>query len=180
MIARTYFGLASWQWRGLATAPDHLASFEAGLDHCRTPTRVLDIGTGAGGSAAALAARWPSAQVIASDVSRRMLKEARRLHAAPNLRFERAPSGRLPFADDEFDLVTLHNAVPEMHELRRVLAAGGEVLTASTFSPLAERLQSVRGRWFDFGFELVEAQDVARGAFELFRLVEDPPPPPFA
>jgi SAM-dependent methyltransferase len=178
-FTRLYFGAAAWHWGDLSAAPDHLESFEAGLARCREPRRVLDIGTGAGGSAAAIARRFPEAEVVAVDVSKRMLARARRLHAAPNLTFRHASAGKLPFPDASFDLVTLHNAVPEMHPLRRVLRPQGEVMAASTYSPLGERSHSVRGRWLDFHFEPVDSADVGRGAWELYRLQADAPPPPF-
>jgi SAM-dependent methyltransferase len=179
LVARAYWALAAWQWGRLSVAPDHLESFEAGLERCRPPRRVLDLGTGAGGSAAAIARRFPDAQVVGVDVSRRMLHYARRRHSAPNLEFRQAPARDLPFADGEFDLVTIHNAIPELHPLRRVLAAGGEVMSASTFSPLSERGHAVLGRWKDFGFDRVESADVARGAYELYRLSDGAGPAPF-
>lgn len=178
-LTRLYFAAAAFQWGDLSAAPDHLESFETGLGHCHAPRRVLDLGTGAGGSAAAIARRFPDAQVTGVDVSRRMLAHARRRHSEPNLTFRRAPAHDLPFPDGEFDLVTLHNAVPEMHPLRRVLAPEAQVMTASTFSPLAERSNTVRGRWLDFGFEPVDSADAGRGAWELYRLRPNPPPAPF-
>jgi SAM-dependent methyltransferase len=178
-LTRLYFAAAAWQWGDLSAAPDHLESFEAGLANCREPRRVLDLGTGAGGSAAAIARRFPDAQVVAVDVSRRMLARARRLNSAPNVEYRRAAAGDLPFPDGDFDLVTLHNAVAELHPLRRVLAPEGEVMAASTYSPLAERGHSVRGRWLDFGFEPAGSADVGSGAWELYRLPANPPPPPF-
>jgi ubiquinone/menaquinone biosynthesis C-methylase UbiE len=178
LLTRLYFGLAAWQWAALGQDEQHMASFEAGLARCRPPARVLDIGCGAGGSAAAIARRFPSAEVIGTDVSRTMIGEARKRHSAPNLIFRRAGSSSLPFADGEFDLVTLHNATPEMHELRRVLAPEAEVMTASTFAPLEQRTHAERGRWADFALELKGAEDVREGAWELFGLRREPPPPP--
>ena len=176
--ARLYFGAAALHWGGLSQAPDHLESFEAGLARCGEPQRVLDIGTGAGGSAALIARTFPAATVVGVDVSRAMVAEAQRRHSQPNLEFRRASARRTPFGDGEFDLVTVHNAIPELHELRRLLAPGARVLSASTFSPLAERTHAERGRWRDFGLVLREAEDVARGAWEVYELDGDAGPAP--
>lgn len=178
LLSRVYFSLAAWHWGGLTTAEGHTESFRAGLAHCREPARVLDLGTGAGASAALLADAYSGARIDAVDLSGRMIAEARARHPRPNLAFRRADVDRLPFPDREFDLVTLHNATPDMAELRRVVRPGGQVMTASTYSPLAERGASVRGRWTDFGFAIEAEEDVAEGAYEVFVLREDAGPPP--
>lgn len=180
VVSRLYWWLSAWYWAQLAQAPTHLESFAHGLGWCDGANRALDIGTGAGGSAALIAARFPSAEVIGTDISNAMIGRARRHHRAPNLRFVCAKSERLPFPDAAFDLITLLNAVPEMKEMRRLLAPGSRVLKASSFEPLSMRAASVRGRWVDFGFELALEADVGTGSCELFELPRDAPPaPPF-
>jgi SAM-dependent methyltransferase len=178
LLSRIYWALSAWYWGRLSQAPGHLTPYATGLEWCAEPRRALDIGTGGGGSAAALAERFPQADVTGVDISRAMIAQARARHKHPNLRFSRAQSERLPFPDGSFDLITFLNAVPEMHELRRLLRPGGEVLVASTFSPLAERGASVLGRWADFGYVRERSEDVDEGAAELFRLPVDAPPPP--
>ena len=55
---------------GLHRTPDYLAAFHTALAGLpRTPTRVLDLGSGTGEPTVALAQRWPSAEVIGVDVS---------------------------------------------------------------------------------------------------------------
>jgi len=44
----------------------YVAGFAEGLEHVRTPSAVLDLGTGAGGSAALVATRFPDASVVAA------------------------------------------------------------------------------------------------------------------
>jgi ubiquinone/menaquinone biosynthesis C-methylase UbiE len=97
--------------------------------------RVLDVATGGGHTAVALARR--TARVVASDLTPRMLRETRTLAAesgAGNIACAAADAEALPFADGSFDLVTcriaLHH-VPEvrkaMGEIARVTRPGGRV-----------------------------------------------------
>jgi SAM-dependent methyltransferase len=114
--------------------PDHLAPLEAALDTLGTsPRRILDLGTGTGVAALAVARRWPEAEVTGVDVAARMVGEARAslpAELAGRVRFQVADAARLPFQDGEFDLVTLANAIPFFDELARVVAPGGSVVFA--------------------------------------------------
>ena len=94
------------------------------------PARILDLGTGTGRAAAALARRWPDADVLGVDLSPGMLEEARR-QLPPELEgrvhFELADAARLPYSDASFDLVVLANMIPFFDELARIVAPGGHV-----------------------------------------------------
>jgi ubiquinone/menaquinone biosynthesis C-methylase UbiE len=119
----------SWDSRRSGT---HLAGFEAGLEAVPdAPRRVLDLGTGTGAGALAIARRWPEAEVVGVDLAEAMLAEARRkvpAELAGRISFERADASRLPFEDAAFDLVALANMIPFFDELHRVLAPGGWVV----------------------------------------------------
>ena len=117
-------------------SPRRLAGFEAALAELpATPTRALDLGTGTGDAAFALAARWPELDVVGVDLSARMVDEARRKtppELASRVRFERADAAALPFADGAFDLVGMNNAIPFFDELARVLEPRGYVVVANS------------------------------------------------
>ena len=69
--------------------------------------RVLDIATGGGHTALALAPRVR--EVVATDLTRPMLEAAERFvrgKGVSNVRFQEADAGALPFEDAAFDLVT--------------------------------------------------------------------------
>jgi len=169
MIAAATFSLTANEWAGNADRPEYFAALEAGLERCQAPTRVLDVGTGAGGSAALLASRYPEAHVVGVDASRTMLRRARARHRAANLTFRRAPVTRLPFAGASFDLVILLHAVGEPGELRRVARPGAQLLSATNFvGPRPDRSAWV-GRWAEVGFVREEATQFGSGSWELYR-----------
>jgi ubiquinone/menaquinone biosynthesis C-methylase UbiE len=111
--------------------PHHLAAFERALQRVDPPRLALDLGTGTGDGAFAVARRFPEAEVVGADLADAMLTEARRKTPASlegRVRFEQADAERLPYDDAAFDLVTLANMIPFFDELARVTAPGGSVL----------------------------------------------------
>ena len=59
-------------------SPGHLAVYERALDALPTPpARALDLGTGTGDGAVAIATRFPGAEVIGVDLAETMLEKAR-------------------------------------------------------------------------------------------------------
>ncbi len=108
----------------------------------RGDERALDVGTGAGALAFALAPLVR--EVVALDLVPELLAEGRRRAAAhPNVRFVEGDATRLPFAASSFDLActlrTLHHvARPELvvAELTRVTRPGGAVLVIDQIGPV--------------------------------------------
>ncbi|MEN3342448.1 MAG: hypothetical protein V7644_1852 [Actinomycetota bacterium] len=118
----------TWETR---IGPDHVAALELALDVLPPPRRVLDLGTGTGVAAGAVARRFPGAEVIGLDLSPGMVAEARRQlpsALAARVRFEVGDAARLPFEDAAFELVTLANMIPFFDELARVTAGGGAIV----------------------------------------------------
>jgi SAM-dependent methyltransferase len=109
--------------------PGSLDAFERALDAIGgSPRRALDIGTGTGAGAFAIARRFPDAEVVGVDLAPGMIAEARRLtptELATRVRFEQADASSLPYEDGSFDLLGLANMIPFFDELDRVLAPGG-------------------------------------------------------
>jgi SAM-dependent methyltransferase len=153
-IRRQFDELAP-QWDAMRSA-GHNESLHAVLDAVPgAPRRILDVGTGTGTAARAIAARWPDADVTGVDMSERMLGEARRLlppELAERVRFEQADASALPFPDESFDLVTLANMIPFFDEIDRVLVPGATVAFAWSVGPQtpiyvpSERLRAELGR----------------------------------
>lgn len=100
--------------------------------------RILDIAAGTGTSSIALAKS--GAEVIALDFSQGMVEEGRRRH--PELQFVQGDAEKLPFADAEFDAVTISFGLrnvqhPEvaLAEMLRVLKPGGRVVICEFSRP---------------------------------------------
>jgi ubiquinone/menaquinone biosynthesis C-methylase UbiE len=167
VVARAYFSLAASTWDESDLVEDHFTSFEAGLRQLDSARRALDLGTGGGGSAAMVARRFPEAKVVGIDLSRRMLRVARRRHPEQNLEFRRAAVDRLPFADRSFDLVTMSNAVPHLGELARVTESGATVLITNTFTPLPDE-SMWEPAWNDAGFRELGSEEIARGYWQIW------------
>ena len=142
----------TWETR---IGPHHVAAMQLALDTLPSPRRVLDVGTGTGVAAAAVAHRYPEAEVVAVDLSPGMIAEAERQlppELASRVRFEVGDAAHLPFEDSAFELVTLANMIPFFDELARVTAAGGAIVfsfSKGSETPIyvaTERLRRELGR----------------------------------
>jgi ubiquinone/menaquinone biosynthesis C-methylase UbiE len=155
---RLFRPLMRWEFDRIAPRWDQMRSpgafdpYEAALVALEAPPRrALDLGTGTGRGAFAIASRFPEAEVVGVDIAEEMLSEARRLtppELADRVRFEAADAAALPYEDGAFDLVGLGNMIPFFDELARITAPGGAVLvsfSAGAQTPIyvpAERVRS--------------------------------------
>lgn len=120
------------------------------LKVAKNPKRVLDLATGTGDVAFALAKALPKANILGADLSAGMLAIAeKRLNAAPvniasRMAFVKADCLDLPFLDNEFDLLTIAYGVRNFQNLRkglsemlRVLRPGGVACIIELARPVA-------------------------------------------
>ena len=152
---RLQFDRLAPRWDAMRTETAYVP-YEAALERVEPPPkRALDLGTGTGGAAFALARRFPAAEVVGADLAEGMIEEARRNRPdelRDRVRFELADASKLPYEEGSFDLVGLSNMIPFFDELARVLAAGGFLIVAfsgGAETPIyvpAERLRSELGR----------------------------------
>ena len=122
-------GLApTWETR---IGPHHLWALDLALADVPAPLRALDLGTGTGVVAIALAERYPEAEIVGIDLSPGMIDQARRKvppDLAGRVRFEVGDASALGCADGDFELVVLSNMIPFFGELARVVAPGGTLV----------------------------------------------------
>ncbi len=141
-------------------------ALEAGLQALSVhPREILDVNTGTGFVARKLLALFPQAHIVATDLSEAMLAQARL--RSPRIEFIRADTAKLPFADESFDLVTLHNGPPHLLEMARVLRPGGQMLLAFTSGARVPHL--LLKRWLEIArrFGTVELGRVGDGLWVL-------------
>jgi demethylmenaquinone methyltransferase/2-methoxy-6-polyprenyl-1,4-benzoquinol methylase len=128
-------------------------------------SRVLDLATGTGDLALALARRVaPGGEVVGSDFSEEMLTRARakwerERHASlnsPSVRFEWGDALQLPYEDDSFDAATVGFGARNfsdldrgLREMARVVRPGGRVVVLEMTSPTRPPLSSFFALWFD-------------------------------
>ena len=115
-------------------------------------SRALDVATGTGDLAVALAAR--GAEVVGSDFSDGMLERARAKSSA--VRWERANALALPYDDDSFDAATVgfgarnFSDLPRgLAEMARVVRPGGRVVVLEITTPTRPPLSTFFAFWFD-------------------------------
>jgi SAM-dependent methyltransferase len=137
-LTRRQFDRLAPQWTSMRST-EAFAALELALDALPAePSRVLDLGTGTGLAAFAVARRFPGASVVGSDIAEEMLAQAREAtprELADRVRFEAADAAQLPFPPGSFDLVVLANMIPFFDELERVVAPGGHVLFSFSGGP---------------------------------------------
>jgi demethylmenaquinone methyltransferase/2-methoxy-6-polyprenyl-1,4-benzoquinol methylase len=115
-------------------------------------SRALDVATGTGDLAVALAAR--GAEVVGSDFAEKMLEIARR--KAPALTFEQGNALDLKYASDSFDAATVGFGARNfsdldqgLREMARVVRPGGRVVVLEITTPQRPPLSWFFRMWFD-------------------------------
>jgi demethylmenaquinone methyltransferase / 2-methoxy-6-polyprenyl-1,4-benzoquinol methylase len=115
-------------------------------------SRALDVATGTGDLALALAAR--GCEVVGADFSDGMLERARQ--KAPSIRFEHADALALPYEDGSFDAATVGFGARNFGDLERGLAEmvrvvrpRGRVVILEITTPTRPPLSTFFSLWFD-------------------------------
>ena len=158
------------------SSPPPLTPLAAAVLHVGTPERVLQVACGDGEAALFLAREFPRARVRGIDADEEKVAAAgRRVGLDPEGRvaFKRGGPRKIPYPDDNFDLVAVVDARPAPGELARVLRSGGHLILAATSGvaigggPSGWLLaRSLRAR----GFELTDEEPAGVGGFAVLRL----------
>ncbi len=118
----------------------------AAVLECPSPHRFLDLATGTGDLAMAVARRFPDAHIVGLDPSQRMLEiAARKIQRSTyqdRIELTQGDAQALPFEDESFDGVCMGfgiRNVPDrelaLREIRRVLRSQGRVAILELSEP---------------------------------------------
>ena len=135
--AQRIFGERSAFYAGTPVHKDpEVLKHVIGLAAPRIDEIALDVATGSGHTAAALAPHL--ANVVCVDITRQMLAQAEKMAIELNIHNMTlclADAHELPFHDNEFDIVTCRRAphhfsdlMEALREIRRVLRSGGRLV----------------------------------------------------
>jgi ubiquinone/menaquinone biosynthesis C-methylase UbiE len=135
-LVRKQFDLLAPVWDTMRS-PDAFAPLESALGTVDRPVEAaLDVGTGTGAAALAIAERFPAARVVGVDIAPGMVERARqKAGGRVNLSFEVGDASALPYDDASVDLVTAANMIPFFDELARVLRPGGTLVLSFSLGP---------------------------------------------
>jgi 2-polyprenyl-3-methyl-5-hydroxy-6-metoxy-1,4-benzoquinol methylase len=127
-------------------------SLEELLDHAE-PASLLDVGCGEGVLAQRFARRLGSGRVVGVDLQEASIQAGWSQHRAPNLEYRTLAGAELPFAADEFDMVSaieLLEHVPDPLLTLREMARCAErhLLVSVPREPLWRALNVARGAYW--------------------------------
>jgi len=163
---------AGWDSNTRAGQPEHLAPLAAAvLEVPQKPERVLDIGCGTGAATLFLAREFPQARIRGVDLSPRMIAEANsKIGLDPEARvaFRVGDASKLPYPDENFDLVCQTNMPIFFAEINRVIRPGGTVIIASSLgqnTPFSTPDKVVRSKFAKLGVSEVKTGEAAEGTY---------------
>jgi ubiquinone/menaquinone biosynthesis C-methylase UbiE len=158
------------------STPPPLTPLAAAVLRVGMPERVLQIACGDGEGALFLAREFPAARVRGIDADPGSVAAATgRVGLDPEGRvaFKVGGPRKVPYPEDQFDLIVVIDARPAAGEVARVLRRGGNlILVATQGAPDGSGL----GGWLlgrglrRKGLELVDEERAGSGGFAVFRL----------
>ena len=161
-----------WDARIQPDSPTRLATLFAGVDRLPAPPKsIVDLGTGTGAAALALARRFEDARVEGVDISERMIEVARgKVPAAfaDRVRFSVADVSALPFEPESFDLVAQVSVPVFFDQVSRLLKPRGHVIVVSSLgkaTPYHLPNRVLRRKFERRGFRTVAAGEAGDGTF---------------
>jgi ubiquinone/menaquinone biosynthesis C-methylase UbiE len=132
-VRREYDGLAADYDRRWRTYVDTTLEAVVGSVHLQGQERVLDIACGTGELERLALARWPGLQIVGTDISLGMLRQALTKKLNSNASWVLAAAARLPLQDCCFDYAICANSfhyfctpLTALQEVHRVLRPNGQ------------------------------------------------------
>lgn len=143
MQANKVFDRLAWMYDFEKYFSSPLRKKAANFVNLKPPKKILDVATGTGAQAYALAKL--GFDVTGIDLSTRMLDQARKkFDSSLKLKFLQGDATNLPFKDSSFDAVSISLALHDMpyeiellalKEMKRVAKKGGKILVVDYMEP---------------------------------------------
>ncbi len=132
-----------------------MGGFQGTLDELlalAAPRSLLDVGCGEGVLVHEWAQRLPQARLVGIDLEEESIQAGWAERRAPNLEYRILEAQDLPFADNEFELVTAIEVLEHLPAPERTLAemarcASGHLLVSVPREPLWRMLNIARGAY---------------------------------
>jgi 2-polyprenyl-3-methyl-5-hydroxy-6-metoxy-1,4-benzoquinol methylase len=137
-----------------------MSGFERSLDELldrAAPRSLLDVGCGEGVLVHRWAQRLGDGRLIGIDLEEDSIQAGWAEHQAPNLEYRVMEAGKLPFADDEFDLASAIEVLEHLPDPEHTLSemarcAARHLLVSVPREPLWRMLNLARGAyWSELG-----------------------------
>jgi ubiquinone/menaquinone biosynthesis C-methylase UbiE len=158
------------------SSPPPLTPLAAAVLHVGAPERVLQVACGDGEATLFLAREFPTARVRGIDADPDLVAAAtQRVGLDPEGRvaFKLGGPRRIPYPEDNFDLVAAVDSRPAPGEVARILHPGGYLVLAATRGAATgtglggwRLARGLRAR----GFEEIVAAQAGAGSFVVARL----------
>lgn len=138
------------------------------------PASLLDVGCGEGIVTERLARAFPATRVVGVDVAEPALLEEWERRRAPNLGFEPGSAYSLPYAEDEFEVVTAFEVLEHLERPHEALAelarvAGRALVLSVPREPWWRATNALSGRYVrDLGNTPGHVNHWSRAGFRRF------------
>jgi SAM-dependent methyltransferase len=163
------------RWKYQIALYSHIITegFSLGLEADLRDLKVLEVGSGRGGGISFINRYYSAKKVVGLDLNAKQIAFCRRHHAFANTEFVEGDACKLPFNDNEFDV--LINVESSAHysdmrkfffEVYRVLKPGGYLLHTDNFPEHHPFLEPDYLSFLPKGLDVLKREDISKNTIK--------------